>query len=196
MKKLFLAGALALFGAMNAQEAGFKGKSFIMGQVGFNSSTDNNTDITNNQFAIVPVVGHFVAPTVAIGTGVGYTSATRKFDSDNKTTNSAFVFSPLARKYWGLGEKLYIFGQLAVPMEWGKTKTTTLGNSSESGKYASYGVAIAPGLDYFLNSNWSVEASIGLFGYNNTKPEGQKSTDSFNFGVNTQNLTLGVKYVF
>ena len=53
-----------------------------------------------------------------------------------------------------------------------------------------------PGLDYFLNKNWSIEATIGEFGYSNYKPKDGDATNNYNFGLNLSSVTFGVKYVF
>ena len=202
MKKILVAGAIALFGLASAQtteKSGFQGRLFLMGQVGYESTENNNTNVTDNSFAVVPTVGYFVTPTVAVGLGVGYASNTSKNTTgvEVKNINDAFKVMPLARKYWGLGDKLYLFGQLAVPMEWGTNKQKVNGNQvGDKAKYSSYGVQVAPGLDYFLTNNWSVEATIGAFGYNSTKFKGSKSTDNYNFGVNLSNIQIGVKYIF
>ena len=75
-----------------------------------------------------------------------------------------------------MSDKLYIFGQLAVPMQFGKTENenssvttagnTTISNStSTEAKYTQIGVTVKPGLDYFLNKTGLSEATIGEFGY-------------------------------
>ncbi|MFB9119964.1 outer membrane beta-barrel protein [Bergeyella porcorum] len=196
MKKVFLLGAFALFGAMNAQESGFEGKTFVTGQVGFGTSGTSGSDASTSEVAIVPAVGHFVSPTIAIGAGIGYESSTNKTNADNKTTVSAFVVKPFARKYWSVADKFYLFGQLDVPMAFGKTKTTVAGKSYEGGKESSFGVFLRPGLDYFLSNNWTIEATIGALGYNSTKPDGGKSANTFGLGLNFSEINFGVKYVF
>uniref|UniRef100_A0AAU6WLE4 Outer membrane protein beta-barrel domain-containing protein n=1 Tax=Chryseobacterium endophyticum TaxID=1854762 RepID=A0AAU6WLE4_9FLAO len=106
-----------------------------------------------------------------------------------------------------MGDKLYIFGQFAVPMQFGKAevenKTVTTSGSSVStasssseAKYTQIGVTVKPGLDYFLNKNWSIEATIGEFGYNNFKPKDGDATNNYSFGLNLSTVTFGVKYVF
>ncbi|MFC7347175.1 outer membrane beta-barrel protein [Chryseobacterium zhengzhouense] len=202
MKKLLVAGAVALFGLSNAQIA--KGTTYVSGVVGYSSVENNNNDNKVDNFAIVPTVGYFVAPNLAVGLGVGYASTIDKNTYENgydKETLSAFVVEPFVRKYWTLGEKLYIFGQLSVPMEFGTEKyeenenNTTVSNKVN---YNSFGVSVKPGLDYFLNKNWTIEATIGEFGYNTSKydVEGAKNVNNFNFGLNLANVGIGVKYVF
>jgi opacity protein-like surface antigen len=200
MKKVLLTGAIALFGLSNAQIA--KGTTYLSGQVNYTSTQDNNTDAKSEDFKIIPTVGYFVGTNLAVGVGVGYQngSETGFIANDKvKTTTDAIVVAPFVRKYWTLGEKFYFFGQLEVPMAFGKDKRDSdspLVNEYEN-KFTSIGVNIKPGLDYFLNKNWSIEATIGEFGYNNFKYKDiDNSTDNFNFGLNLSSVTFGVKYVF
>jgi len=123
MKKLLVAGAVALFGLSNAQIA--KGTVYLSGTANYSSTENNNNDNKVDDVRIVPTAGYFVASNVAVGLGVGYASNINKTTFDNgydKFTQSAFVVEPFVRKYWTLGEKLYFFGQLSVPMEFGNAK--------------------------------------------------------------------------
>lgn len=216
MKKVLLAGAIALFGLSNAQIA--KGTTYLSGSVGYSQEERNNGDNKTENFNVLPTVGYFVAPNLAVGLGIGYqtqkdTDITRTqlggatIVSTNEVKEPAFVVAPFVRKYWTLSDKLFIFGQLAVPMQFGKTETenTTVATSgsttstssiSSEAKYTQIGVTVKPGLDYFLNKNWSIEATIGEFGYNNYKPKDGDATNNYNFGLNLSSVTFGVKYVF
>lgn len=218
MKKLLAASAIALFGLSNAQIA--KGTTYLSGQVNYSQTEDNNDDSKIEELRLVPTIGYFVAPNIAIGTGIGFQSRketevfTQNFGgttitNTNKGTVSAFVVSPFVRKYWNLGDKLFIFGQLEVPLEFGKfegetTSVATFNNSttsqtnSNSVNYSSVGVNVKPGLDYFLNKNWTIEATIGEFGYRTSKIDidGAENVNDFNFGLNFSNVMIGVKYVF
>ncbi|CAM3115970.1 porin family protein [Chryseobacterium flavum] len=221
MKKILLAGAVALFGLSNAQIA--KGTTYLSGQVGYSQKEDNNTDIKKEKFNILPTVGYFVDTNLAVGLGVGYRNENEKgtkttgsnplFVSEGKVTESAFVVAPFVRKYWTLADKLYIFGQLEVPMAFGQNKvegttttTTTTGagttvtttSTSDKSNFTSIGVNVKPGLDYFLNKNWTIEATIGEFGYNTYKQDidGAKRVNDYKFGLNLSSVTFGVKYVF
>ncbi|SHL66928.1 outer membrane beta-barrel protein [Chryseobacterium polytrichastri] len=216
MKKLLLAGAVALFGLSNAQIA--KGTTYLSGSVGYSQEESNNGDLKKENFNVLPTVGYFVGTNLAVGLGIGYqtekntaTTTTTLFNTtvvnENVTKKPAFVVAPFVRKYWNLSEKLFVFGQLAVPMQFGKTEVesssvATTGNSvvtnstSTEAKYTKIGVTVKPGLDYFLNKNWSIEATIGEFGYSNFKPKDGDATNNYNFGLNLSSVTFGVKYVF
>ena len=216
MKKLLFASAIALFGLSNAQIA--KGTTYLSGSIGYSQVERDNGDSKVENFNVLPRVGHFVAPNLAVGLGIGYQTETTTrtqtntlgattIESTNKVKQPAFVVEPFVRKYWTLGEKLYFFGQLAVPMQFGKTEfeessvattgsTVVTNSSSTEAKYTAIGVTVKPGLDYFLNKNWTIEATIGEFGYSNFKPKNGDATNSYNFGLNLSSVTFGVKYVF
>ncbi|AYN02206.1 outer membrane beta-barrel protein [Chryseobacterium sp. 3008163] len=216
MKKLLIASAVALFGLSNAQIA--KGTVYLSGTVGYSQVESDNGNTKKENFNVLPTAGFFVAPNFAVGLGVGFqtqkdtnvstaTLGNITTVNTNEVKKPAFVIAPFARKYWTLSDKLYFFGQLAVPMQFGKTETetssvstngtTTVSTStSTEAKYTQVGVTVKPGLDYFLNKNWTIEATIGEFGYNNFKPKDGDATNNYSFGLNLANVGIGVKYVF
>lgn len=221
MKKVLLAGAIALFGLSNAQIA--KGTAYLSGQINYSSVDDrDNNDAKRETLRIIPTVGYFVGTNLAVGVGVGYKQTTDKVStttftgpftstSVGKDIEDAVVVAPFVRKYWTIADKLYIFGQLEVPMEFGNykqegtlttynevTNNTTIQSVSTKTKYTSVGVNVKPGLDYFLNKNWSIEATIGEFGFNTYKldVDGADNRNDYNFGLNLSSVTFGVKYVF
>ncbi len=218
MKKIALIGAVALFGLSNAQIA--KGTSYLSGQVGYYHSEKDEFSTTRKDdvIRILPTAGYFVNNNLAVGLGVGYKSAVTKYRVDNgainnvieiKDTDNAFVVAPFLRKYWTLSDKLYIFGQLQVPLEFGQEKLD-FNNEGDGGdpilsaaftqknNYTNIGVNIKPGLDYFITKNWSIEATIGEFGYNTYKRDidGARRADDYKFGISLTSVTFGVKYVF
>lgn len=218
MKKIVLMGAVALFGLSNAQIA--KGTSYLSGQVGYYHSEKDefNTVRKDDVIRILPTAGYFVTTNLAVGLGVGYKSAVTKYKVGNaaisnvmeiKDTDNAFVVAPFVRKYWTLSDKLYIFGQLQVPLEFGQEKLdfNSEGNGgdpilsapfTQKNNYTNIGVNIKPGLDYFITKNWSIEATIGEFGYNTYKRDidGARRADDYKFGISLTSVTFGVKYVF
>ena len=205
MKKLIVLGAIAACGLSTAQIS--QGTTYISGTLNYQGDRDNNTEYKEDKFKAVPTVGHFLADNFAIGVGVGYEGTTRERELTNgyrRNCDNGIVVEPFARKYFTLSDKLYFFGQLSVPMVFGKETREEVyhdfpaDSNTTEGKFSSFGVALKPGLDYFFNKNWSVEATIGEFGYQTKKydTEGAKSTDNINLGFNLDHVTLGVKYVF
>ena len=194
MKRIFLAVIALVAFTANAQD-GFKGKWFVMGQAGFSTTKEPKTDvspkITTTNYSILPAVGHFIAPTTAVGLAVGYIGESTKIEGvDEKFSGGSFVLQPLARKYWGVTDNFLLFGEASVPLSFYK---------AGEAKSSSVGVNLGVGVDYFLTSNWSVEAKLGVIGFDSTKPKGGDATTSFGIGLDSgllSGLKLGVKYVF
>lgn len=218
MKKLLLTGVVALFGLSNAQIN--RGAVYISGQVNYSKNENKNTNDIKQEFKALPSVGVFVAPNLAVGASWGfshskkvshnsYISGSFISEAEFTTKEPAFTIAPFVRKYWTLSDKLYFFGQLEIPVKLGKTeieansKTTDVAygymyedTQNMEYKFTSVGVNIKPGLDYFINKNWSIEATIGEFGYDRLKyKDFDKATDNSKFGFNLSSVSFGVKYV-
>jgi hypothetical protein len=120
-----------------------------------------------------------------VGTGIGVTNKKEEYNEiysggsfativDYTGKKNAVVVAPFVRKYWTLSDNLYIFGQLEIPMEFGKMSQDALVTYMDvMYGYTDYQtfsiekiylnrVNVKPGLDYFLNKNWSIEATIGV----------------------------------
>jgi len=184
-KIILLVVAVAFsFTTMNAQEKnqGLKGAWWGMGQLEYSSTKD-----VGSSFGIMPIVGTFVAPTVTVGLGVGYNSTVTIVDgADDVKANSTTVM-PLVRKYWGVSDKFFIFGQAAVPFTFAE-------NTS------SFGVSLSPGIDYFIGGKWTLEATFGDIGYSSTTTNVEGADDiksnTTNFGINMMTPKFGIKYLF
>jgi len=209
MKKLLFSCCILLAGFGRAQVP--KNVTFISGQIVYSSVKDQNAGSKTESFRIIPTVGYFFAPNWGIAGSVGYKSET--LDSEkmisaaqwqsSKDISSAFVVIPSLRKFWVLDEKLSLFAQLDVPLEFGKIKNKvtiadnaiSVSTESES-NYFSYGINIKPGIDYFLNPRWKIVATVGEIGYSSLKKEKSKSAkNSFNFGMNFTSVGFGLKYI-
>lgn len=198
MKKILLAVAILALGVNLQAQEGLEGRSFIMGQVGYSQSynsfkSDVNKDSKEQKYSVLPAYGYFISPSVAIGGAVGY-QGSKNGTGSTKVTSNEFVIQPFARKYWNVGNNLYLFGQASVPFSFGDVKA---GNIKQD--YTTYGFEIKPGIDYFLSKNWSLEATVGLLSWTAVNPKGGSNVNNFDFGINSGmlgGLNLGVKYVF
>ncbi|MEN4762086.1 outer membrane beta-barrel protein [Chryseobacterium sp. C39-AII1] len=218
MKKLLLASAVSLFGLSNAQIN--RGAVYISGQVNYSKNENKNTNESTQEFKALPSVGVFVAPNLAVGASWGFSHSKKTYSQlymngsyvsefEFIRKEPAFTIAPFVRKYWTLSDKLYFFGQLEIPVKLGKTeieansKTTDVAygymyedTQNMEYKFTSIGVNIKPGLDYFINKNWSIEATIGEFGYDRFKYEDfDNATNNYKFGFNLSSVSFGVKYV-
>lgn len=156
MKKLLLAAGIVLLSlTTQAQEKsqGLKGAWFVTSQVGYQQTKTGDNKGTN--LSIIPIVGTFVTPSVAVGAGVGMIDIKAENAAGTTANTNLLVIQPLVRKYWNVAGNFYFFGQLATPIISGKEKE---GDT----KISQYGLAMSGGVDFFVCKNFSVEFSFDL----------------------------------
>ncbi|KQS47304.1 hypothetical protein ASG38_07560 [Flavobacterium sp. Leaf359] len=200
MKKIVLTvAAVFAFGFANAQEEtseGFKkGDVFISGAVGFGSTKTG--DFKTSDFEIAPSVGYFVTENIALGVAFGYGSS--KIDNGvADAKNSTLSVGAFGRYYFTPASKFSIFGQLGVNyMSYDDEFNLEAGTLADS-KGNGFGVAVAPGVSYFLAKNFAIEATFGILSYETLNPDedGVDSTNGFNFGLDMRDIRLGLVYKF
>ena len=204
MKKVLLT-AIAVFGFTfaNAQDSGAsvngfsKGNLFISGSVGVSSEKTGN--VKANGFTFSPRVGYFVSNNIAVGVALGFDSS--KNDNGVNTINKGNQFSAGAfgRYYFMPSSQFSVFGQLGFNIDSTKSTTdVTFGNVTTStvSKANGFGVALAPGVSYFLSNHFAIEATWGVLNFNSKKPDvaGADTTTNVNFGLNLNNLNFGLVY--
>jgi len=214
MKKIVTLVSMVLIGlTAKAQDSsqGLKGAWFATSQFGYQQTKTG--DVKGTNLSVLPIVGTFITPSVAVGAGIGYINIKSEgYDDvspDFKTLKNTdlIVIQPLARKYWNVAGSLYFFGQAAIPVITGKEKESNL-------KVNQVGVSVSGGFDYFVTKNFSVEFSYDLVNFTSTtlKPENGEKTTVTNFGlahmanvdsaylVGSSNLTtpiaVGFKFIF
>ena len=185
MKKFVTLVSIVLIGlTANAQDSsqGLKGAWFATSQFGYQQTKTG--DVKGTNLSVLPIVGTFITPSVAVGAGIGYINIKSEgYDGANpnlKTLGNTnlIVIQPLARKYWNVAGSLYFFGQAAIPVITGKEKESNL-------KVNQVGVSVSGGFDYFVTKNFSVEFSYDLVNFTSTtlKPENGEKTTVTNFGL-------------
>lgn len=211
MKKLLLVAVLAVF-SVCASAQGLKGTWFAGGQLSFGSTKNSNfaiaEGVTGEQkvtsTTVLPIIGAFVSPDVAIGIGLGYMGGNSKFEGEQYLKTNNFVVKPLVRKYWNVSGGLFFFGQAALPVIIGNSE-----GAKDSGKTntMNLGLELAPGFDYVINSWITIETSFTILntGFARSKPKGGDASTSFEFNANPFNsigdrtvgeLQVGVKFLF
>ena len=199
MKKVILSvAAVFAFGFASAQETtegGFsKGDLFISGAVGFGS--EKTGDAKTNSFEIAPSIGYFVTSNIAIGGRLGY--VTSKEEDGLETKTNTFSVEAFGRYYMTPASKFSFFGELAVNYGTSKIEQENVAPLPDSEfKSNGFGVQVAPGVSYFLNSNLAIEATFGALKYNTVDPDGEgDSTDTFELGLNLRDINFGIVYKF
>ena len=208
MKKIVTLISIVLVGlTAKAQDSaqGLKGAWFATSQFGYQQT--KTADVKNTNLSVIPIVGTFITPSVAVGAGLGYINMKSGSKAGTEAKTDLIVIEPLARKYWNVAGSLYFFGQAALPVITGKEKE---GDT----KINQFGLSVSGGFDYFVTKNFSVEFSYDLANFTSTTIDptvGEKTTVT-NFGLAhmanvdsaylaggtslTTPLSVGFKFIF
>ncbi len=213
MKKLLLSAlAVCAFTFSNAQEektegtGGFaQGDMFISGSFGINSFKQD--DFKSSEFSIAPSFNYFVSDNIAVGAKVGFASSKDAIISefqgidlggDFAASYNTIEFGAMGRYYFTPANQFSLFGQLGL--DYGISTITELDGMDidEDNKFNSLNIGLGLGMNYFVSSNFSLEAGIGVLGYNTSKldADGAEAANTFSFGANLTDITLGVNYKF
>ena len=212
MKKVLLSAvALLAFGFANAQEeskgnGGFsKGDMFVSGSFGINSFKQD--DFKSSEFTIAPSFNYFVTENISVGAKIGYASATDAvIDSfegealpyESTADYNKLTFGAMGRYYFTPANQFSLFGQLGL--DYGVSTITKFDEADidEDNKVNSFNLGLGLGMNYFVSSNFSLEAGIGVLGYQSSKAdyEGAEAANTFKFGADLTNISFGVNYKF
>lgn len=209
MRKLFLLGFLAVSCLFVSAQDGLQGTWFVGGNVNLNSNKgyeaidDVLYEVKTKDYGIMPLVGTFVSPNVAIGAAIGYNHI-KEGEKRYEAKTNVFTVMPLVRKYWNLTGSLYFFGQASLPVQFGNYKEPITGAGDYKENFWGIHAELSPGFDWIVNSWFSVEASFVLVnaGYSSSKPKGGDSTSSWGVNGNTVgtskfgDINVGVKFLF
>jgi len=180
MKKILLLAGITLFGlssyAQEKESKGLEGAWFATSQVGYQQTKTGDTKSTN--LTVLPIVGYFISPSVAVAAGVGYINIKSETGSTTNANTGLIVVEPLIRKYYNVAGNLYFFGQLAAPIMSGKEKESEL-------KVTQFGLAASGGFDFFVSKHFSVELSYDLANFTSTTldPKTGDKTTVTNFSL-------------
>ncbi|WP_396163556.1 outer membrane beta-barrel protein [Flavobacterium sp.] len=198
MKKVLLSAvALLAFGFANAQEekstnGGFsKGDVFVTGAFTFGSSNDKDNEVKTNGFEIAPQVGYFLTENIAIGGKLGFASSKEETAGVDTEDMSGLTLGAFGRYYFTPANQFSLFANLGLDYASMKDK---LADAKLNGFQAGLGA----GMNYFVSSNFSIEAGVAVLGFSSEKSDatGAKGTSSFGFGGDWRAVTFGVNYKF
>ena len=203
MKKvLFSAVALIAFSFVNAQEksnGGFsKGDVFASGA--FSLGSEKTGDLKTNSFELAPKVGFFVTENIAIGGMLGY--STDKVDvGTGSGTNTGLGLGAFGRYYLTPASQFSLFAEFGLDYtsydnEFTRDSSGALSPADSKSKEIGFG--LGAGMNYFVSSNFSIEAGVAVLGYssNDNGGNGADKTNTFSFGGDWRAVTFGVNYKF
>ncbi|SHL66964.1 outer membrane beta-barrel protein [Chryseobacterium polytrichastri] len=198
MKKLLVAGAVALFSLSNAQMT--KGDWVVSGNTGLGFNTTSSTVKANgksedgpkiSKFSITPSVGYFVIDGLAVGIDLGFDSETNKYEGD-KRTYTRFSVMPTATYYFNTGGKFFPFVGAGIGYATSKTKYNFSNsivdpilfdaNTKEDGLTWK----AKAGVTYMATQSLGINLGLGFdqFYTKNTYYNTEVKTTRNNFGVN------------
>ena len=196
MKKVLLSAvALLAFGFANAQEEkaneGFaKGDLFVTGA--FTLGSEKTGDVKSSSFEIAPQVGFFLTENIAIGGKLGYKADKAENAGGDTQDDAGFTVGAFGRYYFTPASKFSLFAQLGLDYSSMEDKLATDYTEAE------LGLGLGAGLNYFVSSNFSIEAGVAVLGYssNDNGGNGADKTNNFSFGGDWRAVTFGVNYKF
>ena len=194
MKKvIFSLAMLASVGIANAQDGYSKGNTFLTGSLGISSQNDKDANYKTNSTTINVGVGHFLSDNVAVGVGLGIGSNKETDGTTTVVEESTLAAGAFARYYFSPKSKFSMFGHLGVNYASATDKT-----SDPDLKISGMDIFAAPGFNYFISKNLSLEAVIGRIGYSSAKADvtGAKGTTAFDFGIDLTSVTFGMNLRF
>ena len=196
MKKVLLSAvALLAFGFANAQEEkaneGFaKGDLFVTGA--FTLGSEKTGDVKSSSFEIAPQVGFFLTENIAIGGKLGYKADKAENAGGDTQDDAGFTVGAFGRYYFTPASKFSLFAQLGLDYSSMEDKLATDYTEAE------LGLGLGAGMNYFVSSNFSIEAGVAVLGYssNDNGGNGADKTNNFSFGGDWRAVTFGVNYKF
>lgn len=149
---------------------------------GFSQATANTFsfagEVSSVAVSIQPRLGVLLSSNLALGLGLGYeglfseTNTERlisPFPQTVKATVNRYSFSPFLRYYKGFDERFGLWLDFYGSVGLGKGKFENVLNGlrdEQEENQFNMQLGIRPGLYYFLNRRFALEASVGGIGYN------------------------------
>ncbi|RAR51029.1 outer membrane beta-barrel protein [Flavobacterium lacus] len=200
MKKIILTvAAVFAISFVNAQEGsdnqGFaKGDLYMSGSVGINSTKMG--DIKSDGYTFSPGVGYFVTENIALEGSISLTKQTVGVEVEGETfdiESTGLAFAVGGKYFFTPADKFSFFAGLGVGYG-----VNEIGEGEETVDLKTFSVALAPGVNYFFNSHFAAQASIGVLGYSSSKFdfEGAEAMNTFNLSLDLTNVNFSLIYKF
>jgi hypothetical protein len=211
MKKVLSITLLALF-CLEANAQLQKGNIMIGGSLSFSNNSSEQDFATGfssseaTSFRLSPKAGYLLSDRAVIGLGLGLITSMNEYTSNSssqETRSKGLDISPFYRQYFSLSDKVAFFAHGTATLGFSKSKSKSQNGTDvdeTEGNGTSYAIGIAPGVNYFLNEKWALEASLGGLGYSagNSDTSGTFGSDiksrGFNFNFGIDSFSFGLKY--
>jgi len=150
---------------------------------------DSETSIFT--FSVIPKFGYFVQDNFEIGSGIGYTSISEKYEEngDDETINAnIFSFYPYAKYYVAVIEQAGFVFDMGMNLGFGGIPVYDVSLSSVE-------IGVKPGFYVKLTKNLYLNGTVGFFGYSgvtakNTESDDKSKYSHFGLSVNQSSLNI------
>ena len=199
MKKLLLMAAVAVFGLsnVNAQDEtttrGFaKDDIYVSGTVGFSSQSQDEAKSNNVTFS--PTVGYFISENIALELNLLVGSSKQEFgEFEDKQSQfgaglgATYFFTPSSEFSFTIG----------AGVAYVSSKEEEAGFDDDF-KVNSFGIAVSPGVNYFVSDCIALRASIGALSYTSSKADvdGAEALNTFGLNLDLSDINFGITYKF
>ena len=187
MKKSLLLAAVLLLASVATQA---QHKMWVSGSAGVSSEKtdeDNADPFVNANFS--PAFGYNLNANWTLGLAFNY--STSKANDDNKS--SEFNVNPFVRDSRNVSDKVVLYGE-------GDVRFGSMSGTSQGVDYdgvGTFGLGIAPGIQYLFSDRWSINADIGILSYDSEDDKDAKvKTNKLNFGLDFTSLNFALNYHF
>jgi len=215
MKNLVLIFVILIGITFNSSAQIQKGAMLIGGNAYLNIQESNdgfntyNLELEDNSYKrtdllVRPQFGVFINESMLLGIGINYEFSKTKSKSINLITfeeyenihKSNLIFiNPYFKKFFKVKDDFFVTTSFNFLIGFGKRKTESENyyGYNDNRKYElnifEYRLNVSPGLTYFLNDKWALNANIGQFFYSHTK----ETPDNYK-GVSEKPKNIEKKY--
>ena len=149
-------------------------------------------------------MGGFTSDNFALGIIIGYEKGNPEgLEYLNDAKLKIFKIGIFGRKYYQIASKFSVFleGNISydtATIEYESFSYYNNPTTIEENKYNGYAISISPGISYFLNKHFALEANWGILQYSSSKLEEEdaESVDTFTIGLDFEDLSFALLYKF
>ncbi len=184
MKKAGLITLMMCIGFISHAQIGM----WLGGNAGF--MTNNVKDgSSSSAYMFGPQVGYMLGEKAAVGLNliVNGTTVNQNDNQENVTKMTGWTIEPFFRYYFAGTGDFSFFGDAKIGFGGGNTTLSEKDQEDLKSTYSNFGINLAPGVQWWFNESWSMNASVGVLGYNsqtdNTDLDKEFQTTTNNFGL-------------
>ncbi|WP_421764147.1 outer membrane beta-barrel protein [Ekhidna sp.] len=141
-------------------------------------------------FFIQPLIGFGTSENEVVYAGISYSHQKNDFGGGtNKSNFTSFIIG--YEQFIELNPKVYFSPFISGSYGFGKSE----GSGTESDQNG-FSFSLRPRLHYFMNSKWSVVASVGVIQYTRQVAKnafGESTSDVFSMNLNSTNVFFGIR---